>query len=373
MIKKQNTIKKSEEAEVISPLQEGKEIEGRVIEKGQSVIYLDLSPWGTGVIYKGEMKNIAQDVKKIKVNDIVKAKIISLENEDGFIELSLKEIKNQKAWEILKEKYKNQEEVTCLVLSANKGGLMVQVEGIVGFLPASQLSIEHYPRVEDGQEDKILKKLQKLVKENLNVRIIDIDENQQKLILSEKAAQEDELKNVLTNYKVGDEVSGEITGVVAFGAFMKFGDNLEGLIHISELGWKLIEHPKEIVKVGDKVRAKIIDISGMQVSLSLKALQENPWLKATEKYKINQDYKGIVTKLNPYGAFVYLDKDIHGLAHISQFGSKEKMERMLKIGQEYLFKVTSIKPESHRMSLKLVNPIVNDETSDKAPLKKKQN
>ncbi len=366
MPKKQATLKSGEVA-IISPLHEGQEIEGKVIEKGQSVIYLDLSPWGTGVIYKGEMKSLAQDVKKIKVNDIIKAKVIALENEDGFIELSLKEIKNQKAWEALKEKFKNKEEITALVIAANKGGLMLEVEGIKGFLPASQLSIEHYPRVEDGQEDKIMRKLQKLVGETLNVRIIDIDESQQKLILSEKAAQEEELKNILSHYKVGDIVEGEITGVVSFGAFVKFGEGLEGLVHISELGWKLIDQPKDIVKVGDKVKAKIIDISGTQVSLSIKALQENPWLKATEKYKIGENYKGVVTKLNPFGAFVYLDKDIHGLAHISQFGSQEKMEKMLKIGQEYLFKITSLKPESHRMSLKLIlNNEANPSNTEKA-------
>lgn len=366
MLKKQS-ITESGEAATISPLQEGKEVEGKVIEKGQSVIYLDLSPWGTGVVYKGEMRGLAQDVKKIKVGDIVKAKVIALENEDGLVELSLKEIKNQKAWETLKEKFKNKEEVTGLVVSANKGGLMIQVEGLKGFLPASQLSIDHYPRVEDGQEDKILKKLQKLEGQNLKVRIIDIDENEQKLIFSEKAANEEVLKNILANYKVGDVVEGEITGVVSFGAFVKFGDNLEGLIHISELGWKLIDHPKEIVKVGDKLKVKIIDISGTQVSLSIKALQENPWLKATEKYKIGQEYKGTVTKLNPYGAFVFLDKDIHGLAHISQFGSREKMERMLKVGQEYLFKITSMKPEVHRMSLKLVTPNPADVKPDAKP------
>lgn len=354
MLKKQATLK-SGEVEVVSPLHEGKEIEGRVIEKGQSVIYLDLSPWGTGVIYKGEMRGLAQDVKKIKINDIVKAKVIALENEDGFVELSLKEIKNQKAWETLIEKFKNKQEVRGLVVAANKGGLMIEAEGVKGFLPASQLAIEHYPRVENGQEDKILRKLQKLIGEILNMRIIDIDDTQQKLILSEKAAHEDELKNVLANFKVGDIIDGEITGVVSFGAFVKFGDGLEGLIHISELDWKLIEQPKEVVKIGDKIKAKIIDISGTQVSLSMKALKENPWLKAAEKYKFGQDYKGIVTKLNPYGAFVYLDKDIHGLAHISQFGSREKMERMLEVGREYLFKITSMRPESHRMSLKLVS------------------
>lgn len=353
MPKKEANLK-SGEAEIISSLHEGKEVEGKVIEKGQSVIYLDLSPWGTGVIYKGEMRGLTQDVKKIKINDIVKAKVINLENEDGFVELSLREIKNQKAWETLNEKFKNKQEVIGLITAANKGGLMIEVEGVKGFLPASQLSIEHYPRVEDGQEDKILRKLQKLIGSTLNVRIIDIDDTQQKLILSERAAHEDELKNVLANFKVGDIVDGEITGVVSFGAFVKFGDGLEGLIHISELGWKLIEQPKEVVKIGDKIKAKIIDISGTQVSLSMKALQENPWSKVGEKYTIGSNYKGIVTKLNPYGAFVYLDKDIHGLAHISQFGSREKMEKMLKIGQEYFFKIISMRPEFHRMSLKLV-------------------
>lgn len=347
-------------------IQEGKEIEGVVLQKGQSVLYLDLSPWGTGVIYKSELQGTIHDLKKLKPGDTLTAKVISRENEDGFIELSLREIGNRKAWEKLKEAYANQTVVLAKVIAANKGGLMMEALGLTGFLPASQLGPTNYPRVEDANEERILMKLRQLESRTLTVKVIDYNEPDKKLIFSEKAAEENELIATLEKYKVGDVIEGTVSGIVDFGAFVKFDNNLEGLVHISELGWKLIGDPREIVQIGAPVKAKIIGINGTQVSLSLKALQHNPWENVREKYKTGEVYKGKVSKINPFGAFVYLDKDIHGLAHISQFGSQEKMDKSLKLNESYNFKITSIKPDQHRMSLKLV------EEETKEPKKEKE-
>lgn len=338
----------------IAQIQPGKEIEGPVIQKSKSRIFVDLSPWGTGVIYRPELKGMISMLKSVQIGDLLKAKVISQENEQGLIELSLKEIGAKAAWEKLQKLFQENEIFKARVMSANKGGLMIQAEGIMGFLPASQLGPEHYPRVENGDAGLILKKLQALEGQDLEVKILDLDPSSQKLIFSERAAEEGELKKAISKYKVGDIVEGEVTGVVDFGAFVKFDKNLEGLVHISELGWKLIEDPRQFIKVGKKVKAKIIDISDTQVSLSLKALKKNPWENVERKYKIDKVYPGKVTKINPFGAFVYLDNDIHGLAHISQFGSQEKMKKALKIGKTYKFKVASIKPVEHRMSLRLV-------------------
>ena len=150
-------------------------------------------------------------------------------------------------------------------------------------------------------------------------------------------------------------MEGEITSVVDFGAFMKFDEaGLEGLIHISEIDWTLIENPREVIKTGDPVRAKIIDIRGDKISLSLKQLKVDPWSRAEEKYHKGDTIQAQITKFNSFGAFAKLDRDIHGLVHISEFGTEAKMRETLKIGEEYKLKILMIDPKEHRLSLGLI-------------------
>jgi len=252
------------------------------------------------------------------------------------------------------------------VAAANRGGLMISVREISGFLPVSQLSYDHYPRVEDGDKNKILQELNKFVNKELDVKIIDLDPGQQKLIVSERAIDEEKIQQAMAQYKLGDLVEGMISGVVDFGAFVRFSlppseeqkkqEVIEGLIHISEIDWQLIDDPRQILKVGDKVTAKIIGIEKDRLSLSLKALKKDPWTEIDAKYKKDQIIEGEITKINPFGAFVQLDKDIHGLVHISDFKSLEEMDQELKVGQKYQFKILSIEPQVHKLALSLVRP-----------------
>jgi len=265
--------------------------------------------------------------------------------------VSLLKAGEEKAWQGLKEKMDKNEIIDALVTKANKGGLMIEVEGTEAFMPVSQLSSTHYPRVEGGDKTKILSELNKLVNQTLKVKIIDLNVREKKLIVSEKATEEKKLKIALEKYKIGDIVEGIITGIVDFGAFIKFED-LEGLIHISEMDWQIINNPNEIFNVGDKVKAQIIEIDKDRVSLSTRALKENPWTKVEDKYHVDQTVKGKVTKFNPFGAFVKIDKNIQGLTHISEFGTEKKMEETLEIGKEYDFKIISIKASEYRMALK---------------------
>jgi small subunit ribosomal protein S1 len=239
-------------------------------------------------------------------------------------------------------------------LEANKGGLMVEINNVTGFLPVSQLSLEHYPRVEDGDKNRILSVLQSYIGEPFDVQIITADSEEEKLIVSEKAVFEKEMETKLSQLKIGLIVEGTITGVVDFGAFVKFGE-LEGLVHISELAWQRIENPKDIVKVGQKVRAKVISIDKGRVSLSIKQLQEDPWLEAVKKYQIGQSVTGKVTKIMPFGVFVELDKDIQGLAHVMELSHEaiKSPEEVLKPGEEKEFKIISIEPAEHRLGLSL--------------------
>ena len=339
----------------IKPALNGELLEGKIIGAGKSAIYVDLGPKGTGVIFGREFYTARDTLKKLKMGDKVSAKVAETENDEGYIELSLSEAGREIGWGNLQTIKENNETINVRILGANKGGLLAEVEGIQGFLPVSQLSPDHYPRVEKADKMQILQKLQKLVGQDLAVKIFDVNPSEAKLIFSEKAKETEKIKEILKQYKIGGEIDGEITGVVDFGAFIKISPELEGLIHISELDWSIIEDPSEIVKVGDKVKAKIIEITpDGRISLSLKALKKDPWADIEEKYKKGDIIKGKVTKFNLFGVFVLVEPKIQGLCHISEFGTKTKMEEQLKIDGKYDFQILQIEPKEHRMTLKLV-------------------
>ena len=349
-------MKKTIENDLLRPPKVGEIVEGVIIGIGRSAVYLDLGPLGTGIIYGKEFYEAKDALKNLKIGDKLFTKIIELENEEGYLELSLSAAGKELSWKKLQQKKEEDATITIKILGANKGGLLAETEGIQGFLPVSQLSLEHYPRVAGADKIGILQKLQQLIGKNLEVKILDLNPKKEILIFSEKATEAQKLKEILKKYKVGDLVEGEIVGIVDFGAFIKFEpENLEGLIHISELDWQLIEDPSEIVKIGDKVKAKIIEITeDGRVSLSLKALKKDPWENIEKKYKKGDKIKGKVTKFNPFGAFVALSPKIQGLVHISEFGTRTKMEQTLKIGEEYEFQILQIDPKEHRISLKLL-------------------
>lgn len=336
-------------------------IEGRVIKKDSKSLYLDLGFWGTGIIYGREFIVARDIIKKLNIGETVFAKIVELENDDGFHELSLKEAGKEQAWQILKKKMEAGEVIIAKITEANRGGLMALVDGVEGFLPVSQLTPKHYPRVEKGDKQKIFEELQKFVGQEMAVKIIDLDRPSSKLIISEREVASPEFKAALSKYKVGDVISGEISGVVDFGAFVKFENEplLEGLIHISELDFKLIDHPSNFVKVGETVKAQIINIEEDRISLSLRSLKRDPWLDINNKYKKGDLVKGEVTKFNPFGVFVQLDPDIQGLCHISEFGSEAKMREKLTQGGIYQFKIKFIESRERRISLALMDPVRN--------------
>ncbi len=343
-------------------LQVGKEVEGTVIGQDRTKIYLDLSPLGTGVIYKIDFQEspLSKGLKDFAVGISVKARVADIENEEGLIELSLKELSSEAAFEDLHKKLLNKEVMGGHVINANKGGLIVIVAGITGFLPSSQLAPEHYPRASSGESEEILKKLKTLVGQDLTLRLLSIDESKETFVASEKLALERNLQERLNKFREGDEIEGEVTSITDFGAFIKFAPGIEGLVHISELDWKLIKHPSEVVKVGDRVKAKVIKIKNGEVSLSFRALKKDPWIEIEKEYNIGQVVRARVRELHPFGAFAFINDHIHGLVHISQFGSQKRMEKMLPLGEEFSFEIMSMSPSEHRMGLKIISPKIND-------------
>lgn len=333
----------------------GDTVVGKIIGASKNEVHIDIGGVTAGVIRGPEVEDSLGTTDNIKIGDEVSAVVIDLENEMGEIELSFKQASQTKAWQKVTDLMRSGEVVQAEIMDANRGGLMVKVGRMVGFLPVSQLSPEHYPRVEGGDKGKILEILNSYVGMLMPVKVIDVDEAEQKVIVSSKDAWAEKEKDKLTKYKVGDVVEGKVSGVVDFGAFVEFGDGLEGLIHISELAWQRIDDPKTVIKKGDAVKAQVIQVEGTKISLSLKRLQNDPWLKALEKYKVGDVVKGKVLKVNPFGVFVELDKDIHGLCHVSELTSKKIADprEIVKDGDMKEFKVISVEPNDHRLGLSM--------------------
>src|SRR3989344_106244 len=327
-------------------------LRGQIISISKSSAIIDLGPAGIGIVYPGEFYDNPERMRVLNPDDIVSAMLIELENEDGYRELSLRSAQMTTAWQDIKEKLDKEEVISTTVININKGGLIVEVSGIQGFLPLSQLSPEHYPKVEGGDTTKIVQALQKLKGQGLEVKIIDFSEEENKLIVSEKAILEDLAKEELKKLNVGDTVEGEITEVTDFGAFVKLSDNLDALIHSSEIDWKFIEDPREVLHIGDKIKAKIINLDGGRVSLSLKALKPDPWEKVEEKFQVGQKIKGKVIKVRSSGAFVELTEDIVGFLPVAELGDK-KLEETVEVNKEYNFAIVSIDVKDHKIVLTL--------------------
>lgn len=349
-------------------------VNAKVISVSKGEVLLDIDGLTTGVVRGKELADESGEFSNLTVGDEVQATVLELENEMGMMELSFRSAGHRKAWGHLEDLRKSGEVVEVRVMDANKGGLIVTLGRVTGFLPVSQLTFEHYPRVEGGNKQKILERLRTYMGQSFKVKVIDVKPLEEKLIVSEKAAALTERISSLQGLKGGMTVEGKVTSVVDFGAFVEFtlpreetgavgapaqegaaGEKVEGLIHISELAWHRVDHPKDVVSVGMQVRALVIGIEGGRVSLSLKRLEEDPWKTVAERFRVGDRVKGKVVKVNHFGAFVELDHSIHGLAHISELSSTPVANplNVVTVGQEYEFRVTNVDPASHRLGLSL--------------------
>jgi len=337
-----------------TPANVGDVVEGKVIGIEKSAVYIDLPPFGTGIIYGKEFINTRDVIKKLNIGDSVAAKIVDMDNKEGYIELSLKEARQALIWTEAEEIIKNKTVLELPVEEANKGGLIINWQGIKGFLPASQLKTEHYPRVEDGDKDKILVELKKLVGQKIAVLMITALPKEGKLIFSEKNIEKKGKSKVVDKYKVGDVLDGKVTGIVDFGIFVKVEEGLEGLVHISEIDWTLVENPKTLFKVGDEVKVKVIEVKDGKISLSIKLLKENPWTEAEKKYKKGDEVTGVVIKFNKHGALASIEEGISGLVHISEFGTEAKMKEKIELGKSYTFKILLFEAKNQKMGLSFV-------------------
>ncbi len=339
----------------------GDSVEGRIIGIEKNSLYVDLPPYGTGIIFGKEFLIIKDVIRKINVGDNITAKIIDLEGEDGYIELSLREARAAIVWKEAEELMKKKTQVSALIKDANKGGLMVVWQGTTGFLPVSKLSEKNYPKVSGGDKNAILSELKRFVGERMDLVVITVDREEEKLIFSEKLedassdrkSSSSENIDVIKTYSVGDEFEGEVAGIVEFGIFVKLPEGKEGLVHISEISWSLVDDVKKLYQVGDSVKVKVIEVDREKVSLSIKALLVNPWQEAEGKYKKGDLVDAIVIKLSSHGALVSVQEGIYGLVHISEFENPEDFKEKMKLGKSYNLQVNVFDSKSEKMTLVL--------------------
>src|SRR3989338_6078596 len=314
-------------------------VEGPVVAIGRARVFIDLHPFGTGIIYGREYLSARETLKNVNIGDIITAKVVSFDNEEGYIELSLREARQALIWNEAETAMQKKAVFELPIAEANKGGLIINWNGIQGFLPASQLSPAHYPRVPDGDKEKIFVELKKLVGTKLEVTIITASPKENKLIFAEKGTSTSERASLVEKYHVGDSLEGIVTGATEFGVFVKLEEGLEGLVHISEMDWALVENPRTRYKVGETVNVKVIEIKDDKVSLSIKALTDDPWKTAAAKYTKDQKVDAVIIKYNKHGALASIEEGVAGLVHISELTNEEELRSKLELGKVYPFTI----------------------------------
>ncbi len=334
----------------VKQLVAGETITGTVLSVKKHEVLVDLGAQGVGLVPRREVGF----GKSLNEGDEVTASIVDSELENGYSLLSLRKAAKDRGWEEVIVKAEAGEVIDVTPYDANRGGLLVEYEGVRGFLPVSQLSAEHYPRVGSSDKDEILQRLNALIGKEMKVRILDADRRANKLIFSEKEAIKDGLAERFANLKVGDSVKGVATGVVDFGVFVNV-DGIEGLVHISEISWERVNNPSDYVKVGDTLEAKIISIDKDRLSLSMKQLTKDPWLDEVEAMKPGNKVEGTVTRITPFGAFVQLSPAVEALVHISEMGATDGVdpEKVFTLNERKEFTVLDVDRDNRKISLSL--------------------
>ncbi|MGE5310066.1 MAG: 30S ribosomal protein S1 [Sphaerimonospora mesophila] len=324
----------------------GDVIDGKILSVKKNEILVDLGIRGVGMVPRREIGF----GKKYAIGDEVAASIVDSELDNGYMLLSLRKAAKDRGWDEIQKVVESGKSIEVTPYDANRGGLLIEYEGVRGFMPVSQLSAEHYPRVTD--KDEILKRLRDLIGKTMSAQVIDVDQKANKLIFSEKEAIKDGLVDRLTSLKVGDVVKGIVTGIVDFGAFVNV-DGIEGLIHISEISWERIATVAERLKVGDVVEAKIISIDKDRLSLSIKQTTSDPWLSEAAKFHVGDEVEGTITRITPFGAFVQISPAVEALVHISELGDGNNPEKLFKLNEKKSFTVIEIDADNRKISLGL--------------------
>lgn len=334
----------------LKQLTQGEVVNGTVLTIRKHEVLIDLGPHGIGLVPRREIGFS----RALNEGDEVSASIVDSELENGQVLLSLRKAAKDKGWDELAAKMESGEIIDVSPYDANRGGLLVEFDGVRGFLPVSQLSAEHYPRVGSSDKEEILQRLNSLINQPLKVRILDADRKANKLIFSEKEAVKEGLVARFEKLAVGDSVTGVATGVVDYGVFVNV-EGIEGLVHISEISWERVNNPNDYVKVGQTIEAKIIAIDKDRLSLSMKQLTEDPWMSEVDQFKSGDKVEGTVTRITPFGAFVQISPAVEALVHVSELGEGDSAdpEKVFTLNERKEFVVLEVEKESRKISLGL--------------------
>lgn len=334
----------------LDSLQQGDVVEGEITAVKKNEVWIDLGAQGVGVVLRREIGY----GQSLELGQKITVSVIDPEMDEGYALLSMKRAVKDRGWDELQRVHEANEIVDIMPYDANRGGLLVELEGIRGFLPVSQLAAGHYPRVSGADKDEILQKLHALVNKTLRVRVLDVSRKDNKLIFSEKEAVKVDTQARFSELHVGDEVEGVVTGVIDFGAFVNV-DGIEGLVHISEISWERVDNPRNYVKVGETLKAKIIAIDKDRLSLSIKQMSEDPWLEQVKAFKKGSVVEGKVTRITPFGAFVQLSSSVEALVHVSEMSDDETVdpEKLFQLNERKEFKVLDIDIENRKIALSL--------------------
>jgi small subunit ribosomal protein S1 len=332
-------------------LEIGQIISGEIVFVVKNQVLIQIPNVGVGIIRGKDLYN-EEYIGNLKAGQTVEAAIISLDNELGVLELSFKAIGHDKVWAEINNAFENRDTIEAKVRDVNKGGFIVKVKGVDGFLPASLLSPTHAIK-QVGVEDKsLMHQMKKYIGQVFNVKILNVNTENETVIVSEKAVSDEIVTTKLSKFKVGDVVDGVVAGAVDFGLFVKFDDYLDGLVHISEIAWKKVDDPKKEYQAGDQVKVKIIDIDkDNRINLSIKQTTPNPWNEFIKSAQPGQRFMGRVVKIVSYGAIVVNEEtEIQGLCHISQISEQElespaSIHEILKIGDVKEFTILSVESD----------------------------
>jgi len=338
----------------VKQLTQGEVIVGKILSIRKHEVLIDLGAQGIGLVPRREVGFS----RALNIGDEVTASIVDAELDSGYALLSLRKAAKDRGWDEVAARMDSGEIIEVSPYDANRGGLLVEFDGVRGFLPVSQLSAEHYPRVGSSDKDEILQRLNVLVGQTLKVRILDCDRKANKLIFSEKEAIKDGLAARFQKLTVGDTVKGVVTGVVDFGVFVNV-EGIEGLVHISEISWERVNNPSDYVKVGEAIEAKIIAIDKDRLSLSMKQLTEDPWMSEVDQFKPGDKVEGTVTRITPFGAFVQISPAVEALVHVSELGEGDDAdpEKVFTLNERKEFVVLDVEKDSRKISLSLTKKL----------------
>lgn len=337
-------------------LKYGDTVDGRIMRVDRDEILVDIGAKAEGIVPSREMQSLPpEDRAALRVDDVLLVFVVQSEDKEGRAILSVDKARQERSWRTLQTAFEKGDVISARVVNYNKGGLLVNLDGVRGFVPASQVS-----GISRGPDTQKQSDMAKMVNTDLSLKVIEINRNRNRLILSERQAVQEsrELKKdeLLSRLQEGDVRTGSVSSVCDFGAFVDIG-GADGLVHLSEISWSRVKHPSEVLKPGDKVQVSILSIDNerKRIALSIKRTQSEPWTRAGEKYQLGQIVEGTITQLASFGAFARIEDGIEGLIHISEMGDEriQHPKEIVSEGQVVQARIIRIDPARKRMGLSL--------------------